>query len=380
MSDYGEPTTPPSPVPRCVRIGSFLLSMLLTLLSIWFLGFVLDDIGDIEGPDYRQVVEEYVDESLGQRAEELQEQIDGIGTRVRRQQELQSDLERSMDNARETMQQMMGLQRLSLEQQVPPTEAEREALASAQQRFLHAQDRFEAANSEIETSNEKKYQLGLELASVLDTADEQEQPAREDYDGRRRTHQFRVAAMKLAIIVPLFLLAAWMFARHRGSAYRSVLMALLAATFWKLGRVMFDHFPREFFKYIAITAALGIVLAFLLWMLRKAAKPNRRLLLDRYREAYRAHVCPVCTFPIVRGPLRFAQWTRKGPRFPVHVEPWNNGHEATTETPYACPSCGTTLFTGCQACAAPRHTLLPFCEHCGDELVEGAPTEEPAAS
>ena len=368
MSENGKPLAPPGPVPRSIRIGVLLLSALLTVLTVWLLGFVLDDIGEVEGPDYRVVADEYVDGALRQRAADLDAQIADLATRVARQQELQQDLGRSMDNSRETMQQMMDLHRLSLEKQVPPTETEKEALASAQQRFLQAQERFEAANAEIASSNEAKFQLGQELESVQATTEEQEQPAREDYRRKQQAHQLKVASFKLAFIVPLFLLAAWLFARYRSSAYRTLLLALLMATFWKLGRVMFEHFPREFFKYIASVAAIGIVLAFLVWLLRKAVRPSRQLLLSRYREAYRGHVCPVCAFPIARGPLRFALWSRRGPRFPGG-EP--SERETRADTPYACPSCGTTLFDSCRVCEVPRHTLLPFCEHCGDELTDG---------
>jgi len=350
-----------------LRIGSFLLSILLTVLIVWLLGFVLDDLGDIEGPDRQAVLAEYVDASLRTRAEELEQQITEIETRVARQEELQTDLQRSMDNARETMQQMMELHRLSLQQQVPPSDAEKQALATAQQRFLEAQDRFEAANAEIAGSNETKFRLRQERQSVQDTIRTQSEPAQVEYSERRQAHQFKVAALRLAFIVPLFLLAAWLFWRHREGAYRSILLALLAATFWKLGRVMFIHFPREFFKYIAIVAAIGIVLAFLGWLLRKAVRPGRELLLARYREAYRVHVCPVCAFPIARGPLRFAVWSRKGPRLPAAADS-AAATEPSTETPYVCPSCGTTLFAACQSCKASRHTLLPHCEHCGDEL------------
>ncbi len=372
MSKDGTSAPPRSPVPRSLRIGSFLLSSLLTILIVWLLGFVLDDIGDIDGPTYQAIVDEYVDESLRERAADLELRIAGIETRVARQGELQGDLQRSMDNARETMQQMMELQRLSLEQETPPSEAERAALATAQQRFLEAQNRFEAANAEIASSNETKFQLRQEQRVIEATIETQARPADDDYKERRLAHQFRLASMQLSFIVPLFLLAAWLFWRYGESAYRSILMAMLAATFWKVGGVMFDHFPQEFFKYIAIVAAIVIVLGFLAWMLRKAVNPSRQLLLARHREAYRGHVCPVCAYPIARGPLKFALWTRKGPRLSATAEP-ASGQEAGADTPYACPSCGTTLFAACRRCDAPRHTLLPFCEHCGDELVAAEP-------
>ena len=366
-----DPATPKNAVPRSLRIGTFLLSVVLTFLLIWLLGFVLSDIGNLDRPDYRKVMEEHVDQALRDRADDLQKEIAAIEIGTQRQTELQKDLKRSMDNARATMQQMMDLQRLSLEQKATPTEQERTAMATAQQRFLDAQNAFEEANTEIADSNEKRFQLSRELESTQKQITRQEEPARDAYDKLLRAHQFKVASLKLAFIVPLFAIAAWMFFRYRQSAYRSILIAALAATFWKIGVVMFDYFPRDFFKYIAIVAAIAIVLAFLVWLLRKAAKPNRELLLSRYREAYRGHSCPVCAYPIARGPLRFAVWTRKGPQLSVDraIAAVSPGEETNrdNESPYACPACGSMLFETCGKCGKTRHTLLPFCEHCADD-------------
>ena len=95
---------------------------------------MLSDIGRIDGPDYEAIRRRHVDAELQARSFELARQIEDLGTRVARQEELQGDLRRSMDNARETMQQMMDLHRLSLEQQAPPSDAEKQALATAQRR------------------------------------------------------------------------------------------------------------------------------------------------------------------------------------------------------------------------------------------------------
>lgn len=362
-SPNNDSQSPKNPLPRSLRIGTFLLSTVLTFLLIWLLGFVLRDIGNVEGPNYQDVMENHVDKKLREKSEALQNQIADIETQVKRRQEFQKDLKRSMDNARDTMQQMMELQRLSLEKQSTTTPEERTAMATAQQRFLEAQEKFEEANTEIAASNEKRFDLNQELSSTRSEISKQEKPAHIDYEEQLQKHQFKYASLKLTFIVPLFALMAWLFFRYRRSTYRSIFLAALVATFWKIGVVMFDYFPREFFKYIAIVAAIVIVLAFLVWLLRKAAKPNRELVLNRYREAYRSHTCPACTYPIARGPFRFAVWTRKGPQFPGNV-----GNESSTEgTSYVCPSCGTTLFEDCEKCGSSRHSLLPFCEHCGQE-------------
>lgn len=363
-----------SAVPRSLRIGSFLLSALLMLLFWQLLGFVLEDIGDHPGPDWQGVLVAHEDADDRQHSDELAAAIAENEWRVARQEELQQDLNSSMTNARGTMQQMMDLQRLSLQQGVPASEADAASLAQAQERFLQAQDRFEQANAEITASNEARYELRLEQKSVDGALDVQRELARAQYDLLMRAHGLRVASWKLAFIVPLFLFSAWLFSRQRRSAYRPILLAALAASFWRVGLVMHAHFPEEYFKYIATLAPIGIALAFLVWLLRKAARPGRELLLTRYREAYRAHMCPVCAFPMARGPLRFAVWTRKGPRAAAAAASAESGAGAGVErepdAPYACPSCGTSLFAGCASCGSLRHTLLPFCEHCGDERYE----------
>lgn len=360
MSRPGKPT-----VPKSIRIGSFILAVILTFLLVWLLGFFLRDLGQIDGPNYQDVRSEFVDRSLERESQSVRSQIAELEKQAKRQSEIQQDLKRGMDNARETMQQMMDLHRLSLEKQATPTEDERDALATSQQRFLEAQNRFEEANIEIARLNSERFDHGTSLEKLDKELKKQEGPARGKYNTLSQKHQLKLASFKLALIVPLFGLSVWWFFKKRQSPFRLIPLAALAATFWKLGVVMHVHFPREFFKYIVIAAGIAAVLVFLVWLLRRAARPDQELLLNRYREGYRGHNCPVCAFPILRGPLKFAIWTRKGPQFPqvslgaADVSP--------VETPYACPSCGTALFEACHKCGGSRHSLLPFCEHCGTE-------------
>ena len=65
-----------------------------------------------------------------------------------------------------------------------------------------------------------------------------------------------------------------------------------AAAFWMVWLVMWDHFPRDFFKYVAILAAIGILGAFLTWAIRSSARPRKATLLKCHREAYQNHRCP----------------------------------------------------------------------------------------
>jgi predicted RNA-binding Zn-ribbon protein involved in translation (DUF1610 family) len=84
-------------------------------------------------------------------------------------------------------------------------------------------------------------------------------------------------------------------------------------------------------------------------------------LIKQHREAYEHFACPVCAYPIRRGPLKYLYWTRRSlKKLKVPLE---NG--AGTDEPYACPSCGTQLFEKCESCSGIRHSLLPTCSNCG---------------
>ena len=124
---------------------------------------------------------------------------------------------------------------------------------------------------------------------------------------------------------------------------------------------MHQHFPSEFFKYVAIGAAIVIVLAFLVHLIRMLAAPKRDWLLKQYKEAYSHRRCPVCAYPIARGPHQSAVWKRRDSASIGEV-----ADDATPESPYTCPACGSGLFAECAACNAIRYTLLPFCPHCGE--------------
>ena len=328
----------------------------------------MHDIERIEGPDYQEIRKSHVDEKLEEERDDLAAQLAQLENSIDREGEIQKEERRSMDNARETMKQMMDLHRLSLEQGAPPSETETEALATAQQRFLSAQNKFEESNARITESNAERFQISEGKRKAEKDLALQEKPARDEYDETQTRHRLKLASFKLAFIVPLFLLSAFLIYRYRRSIYRPVFIAALGATFWHLARVMFDHFPREYFKYIAIVAGIITVIVFLVWLLRKASRPNRSLLLNRYREAYRNHTCAICAFPVARGPMRFAQWTKKGPVISRQAIGGETADDA--DEPYSCPSCGTSLYDTCHSCNKTRHSLLPFCEHCGDELEE----------
>jgi predicted RNA-binding Zn-ribbon protein involved in translation (DUF1610 family) len=140
-----------------------------------------------------------------------------------------------------------------------------------------------------------------------------------------------------------------------------MIYALDAALLAKAFVVMHEYFPREYFKYVLIGSSLAVIGFLLARLLKMVAEPGKDARLKQSREAYESFHCPVCQFPIRRGPLKFMSWSPRSLRktsLPIVNAP---------DEPYTCPSCATALYEKCANCGAIRHGLLPACEHCGAE-------------
>jgi len=336
-------------------------------LFIWLLGFVLDDLARIKGPELESFRRARVAEADDERLKVLNRQIADVQSQIAQRERTQAILRTSMDGSRATMNQLIELHRLNLEKNVTPTPEEQSALAESETLYLQNQRRFQEANAEIAGLNEDRRTMEDEVAAIRERIREAEEPAREEFEAASRRHRLRVATLQFAFLLPVFLGSAWLTARWRETPYRPLLYAALAAASWKIGVVMHQHAPARFFKYVAITAGIAIVLAFLVRLIRLLVAPRRDWLLKQYREAYKQHRCPMCGDPIRRGPLRHAAWGRKGPHFPPGAV-----ETAGPEGPYTCPACGSPLFVACESCSVIRHALLPFCEACGAERPLGA--------
>src|SRR5206468_11254740 len=96
--------------------------------------------------------------------------------------------------------------------------------------------------------------------------------------------------------------------------YAPLIYALSIALMLKVALVMHEYFPSRYFKYVLILVCLAVVLRVLVYLLRMIAFPKRDWLLKQYREAYEAFLCPICEYPIRRGPLKYLFWNRRSIR------------------------------------------------------------------
>jgi hypothetical protein len=339
----------------------WLFGVLLALLVFWLLGYVLRDIGSWPGPDYGEFQEARLDQALLDTQSELSQQVNDTKRAISDLKVDQANLRDSMDNSRETMNEMRATYRLALDQGVTPTQAQQDALAESERLFLDNQRRYQQTTEELAQLNGRMRDVGARQRLNDEALAEAQEPIDEAYGKKYEKHRLKVAALKLAVLIPLLALGVWLFVKYRTRLYGPLVYAFGIAVALQVGVVMHDYFPEMYFRYILIAVALVIVARVLVHLLRTVAFPKRDWLVKQYREAYEAFLCPLCSYPIRRGPLKYGSWTRRS----IRRQPVTAGAAHETDEPYTCPVCSTPLYEKCDSCGATRHSLLPACVQCG---------------
>ena len=348
--------------PWIQRFSIVFLSLVLGVLLFWLLGFITKDIGSLRGPDFSKVEAKFVDAELVGKHESLKENLDGIRENLRNRQEQQRILQDSSNNLQNTINQLLSIQKRNIERGRDLSEQQQQILAESQAMFLKNQKQYQDLNREIGELTRQQHKLEKELTLLSKQIESQRALARKEYNGLMSKHRLKVAALKLAVMLPTFLIAAWFFTKKRSGTYGPIVYAAFIAVFIKISLVVHEYFPRKYFKYIALLVVIGILLKLLLYLLKRIVSPKKDWLIKQYQEAYDKNICPVCGKPLRIGPLRYAAGTRR------RALVWaGQGVETDKQQVYVCPSCGTELYEKCDKCSDIRHSLLPFCEHCGNE-------------
>lgn len=334
-------------------------SVLFSLLLFWLIGFLLSDIGRWERPDYDTLQDEYIPQQLEDELKTLNEERSRLELQIRHQQEAQEILQTSMSSSEQTMKQFLEIHRLSLEKGIQPTDDQQRALSDSESLYLENQRKFQEANQQVAQLRSSMQAVEDQTASIQSQINDKSVPLNEEYDRQYKRNRVVSASAKLSVLIPVLLLISWFVKNKKGTVYAPLYYAAFIAVLARTLMVMHQYFPREFFKYLILGAAIIVVVMLLVHLIRMAASPKREWLLKRYKEAYRKRQCPVCSMAIESGSVKFI------PK-PSRFAPVNAVHDTKIEA-YTCPACGTTLFEPCEKCGVIRHSLLPHCESCGVE-------------
>ncbi|MFM1943248.1 MAG: hypothetical protein RI897_2230 [Verrucomicrobiota bacterium] len=355
--------TPPTPPrgPWLHRLGITTFTLIIGLLFYWLLGFVLGDIGSIAGPRWDEHERRQVGQAMLDIEKRLQEQITDVQRQIKDQTARQAVLRDSASNSEMTMNRLLEVQKLTLQKGADPSPEEQQALAESEQLFLNAQRQYQEVNDQVSSLTDTLRGLEAEQRQNNQSLETARAPARIKFQELLQKHQLKLGLGKMALLVPLLAAALYLYFRNRASLYQPLSQAAAVASSIKILVVMHDHFPRRFFKYILILSALAAAIFTLVYLLRMVRFPKKSWLLKQYREAYERFLCPICAYPIRRGPLRYAFWTRNTAKRLNRTHPTG----ADAEEPYVCPVCSTRLHEECPSCHQVRASLLPACCHCG---------------
>jgi predicted RNA-binding Zn-ribbon protein involved in translation (DUF1610 family) len=361
-----------------LRLLIFGFSVAVGMLTFWLLGYLLRDIDRIEGPSYDQMLAADMPPGLQAQRVQVSNQLEALNRQIESTQQRRRLTGQTTDDTQETINQLLELKRLASEQQQPLSEEQQQALTENLQLFLSNQRQTQQLNEELIALNDQLEDLQQQQQATQQLIEQATAPIRDRYQMLAERHQWRLAAMKLALLIPLLIVAAWLLWRYGGGAYAALWYAIGAAVAARVILVMHQHFPAIYFRYILILLSLAICVAVLVRLLRLLARPSRDWLLRQYRESYATFFCPVCEHPIQRGPLKYAYWTRRSLK-KFSLRKTADPH-AASDPAYTCPSCTTPLYSQCERCGGTRHSLLPACQHCGAEIEapkEGEALAEP---
>jgi len=351
------------------RFLVWIFTFALGLLLFWLIGFVLGDIGTWPGPDYQALEQALIEPGLLTQSKELATRLDETKRTIERETSRQQVLSDSTAEAQRTMGQLLDFQRLAIEKGVTPSAEEQQALAESQSLFLANQRQYQELNQQIGRLESERGALEEQQRVLEEQITHAREPVQQEFDRQWEQHRWKIAATKLGVMVPLVIVASVLFLKGRSSLYAPLIYAFGAAVVLRTGLVMHEYFPERWFKYILIGTSLVVVLRALTYLVRSIAHPKVDSLVRQYREAYERFLCPICEYPIRRGPLKYLVWTWRSAK---HL-PQAAASTPQTETPYTCPMCATRLFEECPHCHAIRHALLPACEHCGTTHAIEAP-------
>lgn len=197
---------------------------------------------------------------------------------------------------------------------------------------------------------------------ALSVLDRQRAPIEADAQAKReralkawgeanRQHELRVFGVRLAVILPILLLAVWLFIRHRHHRYWPFVYGFGLFALFSFFVELAPYLP-SFGGYVRAVVGILLTMGAGVWLMRwlqaylerKRAEQarnqqerQRSIAYDRAIIAYRKHLCPACE--------REYRMAGEGTNF--------------------CAHCGLCLFRPCGSCGHRHFAFFPFCPACG---------------
>ncbi len=365
-STTNQTNSPNSPNPKGPWIHRFsinLFTIIFAILVFWTLGFFVEDIESIEGPDYATIESQHVDPKLLEHTHTNTTKIAMLTNKIAQKHETMRLIADGSRNLQKTISQLTELKRLSIQKSITPSDKDQTNLANSLTQFLDNQKLYQRHNTELSQLIDQKRQLESQQANIRKLIKQQQIPAQQEFDQASTQHYMYLAYLQLLILLPLLLVGAFLVIKYRASIYFPFFLGYGGAILLKISLVIHEYFPARYVKYILIFGLLLAVSKLLVYFIQVVASPKAHWLIRQYMDAYQRFLCPVCEYPIRTGPRKFLFWTRRT------VNKLVLSNTSGEDSPYTCPACGTKLLETCNKCQGIRHSLLPYCQHCNAKIV-----------
>lgn len=350
--------------PRGYRFLVMSLNVVFALLVYWLLGFVMDDIANRPGPVLQVIQKKYQDPILVKEKKAINEQIKKRLNTINEQQQQQKILETSIHSYSDTMNQLLDLQKASIQKGITFSSESQKNLQNVTAFYLDYQKQFQDLNHFITKDNIEVQRLQNRVQEIDTMLGTQNVQAEKEYNSLWISHNWAIAGLQLLALVPLLLITAYLYRKYRKGPYNVMIIAVGVAVFLKISMVMHDYFPSYIFKYALILALIYMTARALVSKLRMIESPNHPWLMKQYSEAYQKNTCPMCQFVFKPGISKFFSMENKKTISTPDYQYLN------TIDAYTCPCCGQMLFEKCSSCSHLRYSLLSYCDTCGTQKIE----------
>lgn len=255
------------------------------------------------------------------------------------------DAQRISDNARETFDNWV---RTRAATQRPEQDAEliarTKALEALKAKVNERQDEYAVQLAVVRALNETEVGLQAQLSVLTAAAEER------FVDAQRRVER-RVFLYRLALTLPLLLVAAWLFVKKRQGKYWPFVWGFILFSLFAFFVELVPYLP-SYGGYVRYT--VGILLTLLIG--RYAINALNHYLAQQRQAEAQPETQRRQTLSYDVAMARFGKGVCPGCERVVAL-----GHP---EVDY-CAHCGMNLFDECAGCHSRKNAFSPYCHHCG---------------
>ena len=355
------------PMLKSLRVPERLFRISMWIISLVFAGFLIGlggkIVADLPRLEEAPALEQFADQAALAQVRERTEAA------RKRQSELQSQRERlqleqtaaanAYQSAHETFRNWLGTRNATTDPAQDPEVVRRtHELDDLKARQRDAQARVEAVDRDALAAQQTE-QMQRRVADALLEA------ARRPYEHARFVTEMRVFGARLALTLPLLLIAGWLVARKRRSEYWPLMRGFVLFALYAFFFELVPYLPSYggYVRYgvgIVLTAIAGhyAIRTMRRYLVRRQeierqteAERRRTLAADEAIKRLAANVCPGCERPVM-----------------------TTGDAAAN----FCVSCGLKLYDRCGACQTRKNAFFHFCPTGGTGASE-APTADAVA-